>query len=593
MRKFFNTADVIVGHNIIRWDKQHLERILGIEIKCKLVDTLALSWTMFPDRNKHGIESWGESFGIKKPPIDDWYNLKLEEYVHRCEEDVKINRRLWEYIYNKLLHLYKSPLEIWRYIDYIMFKMECARLQEEHGWKIDVEYCTNSLKYLLEEQQKKVDALKSVMPSVPIKAKRAKPVRFEKKDGTYTKKGNAWLQLLAEQNLPKDVEETEVVIGYEEPNPRSPVQVKEWLFSLGWKPETFEYKKNKKGELRAIPQVHLKEGKGVCQSVKKLFEKEPALENLNGFGILNHRIPILEGFLSTRSKHDKVMAQIQGLTNTLRFQHAHPCVNLPRSNRLYSEGIRGSLIADDGYVLCGADMSSLEDRLKQHFIYPYDPEYVHSMLREDFDPHIELAMIAKRLSKEDKEFYQWYEKQDKDHIFSDNENKNYKHIKAIRSIFKNGNYACQYGAFPKRLAITCQVSIEEAKEIYDAYWKLNDAIKTVSKKQKVVYVGDEMWLQNPINKFYYSLRERKDIFSTLVQGSASYVFDVWVGHVLKERKQLTAQFHDEIVLCVKEGFQDKATELLTRAIDKTNNELKLNRDLGIGIQFGYRYSEIH
>lgn len=594
MRKFFEVADVVVGHNLIRWDRPNLERILGIKIKAKFVDTLALSWTLFPELNRHGLEEWGEIFGIKKPKIHDWSTLPLEKYVHRCEEDVKINVRLWKKVYDKLLYLYGSDKSLWKYIDYITFKMKCAALQEESGWKVDVEYCQEALKTLLKERQQKFDVLIKTMPKVPVITKKQKPKRFIKQDGTYTKLGNSWLELLASQKLPKETEELEVVVDYVDGNPGSPIQIKKWLDDLGWKPITFEYKKNKvTGEIREIPQVNLKDGKGVCESVKLLFDKAPELEHLNNLGILNHRIPILEGLLTTRDKDNKVKAQVKGLANTLRFQHAHPCVNLPRSNRLYSDGIRGSLISDDGYVLCGADMASLEDRLKQHFIYPLDPEYVKSMLREDFDPHIELAMIAGKLDQEDKKFYQWFDAQGSQFAFSPEEKKRYKTIKAIRSIFKNGNYACQYGAFPKRLALTCGISIEEAKEVYDAYWKLNHAIKKVSQKQKIKYVNDEMWLLNPISGFYYSLREKKDVFSTLVQGSASYVFDLWLQFILEKREQLTAQFHDEIVLCIKIGFEKQAEELLIESINKTNEKLKLNRELGIGIQYDRRYSNIH
>ena len=43
MRKFFTEAEVLVGHNIIRYDIPLVEKLLGIEVKAKLVDTLALS----------------------------------------------------------------------------------------------------------------------------------------------------------------------------------------------------------------------------------------------------------------------------------------------------------------------------------------------------------------------------------------------------------------------------------------------------------------------------------------------------------------------------------------------------------------------
>ena len=64
MRKAFTEADILIGHNIQRFDTPVLERLLGIKIKAKLIDTLALSWYLFPERNRHGIESWGNDFGI-------------------------------------------------------------------------------------------------------------------------------------------------------------------------------------------------------------------------------------------------------------------------------------------------------------------------------------------------------------------------------------------------------------------------------------------------------------------------------------------------------------------------------------------------
>src|SRR5690606_7483927 len=106
-------------------------------------------------------------------------------------------------------------------------------------------------------------------------------------------------------------------------------------------------------------------------------------------------------------------------------------------------------------------------------------------------------------------------------------------------------------------------------------------------QQVVKYVRDQMWLFNPISRFWYSLREKKDIFSTLVQGSGVYCFDTWVAHVLADREQLTAQFHDEIVLVVKKGFSNYNKETkqwegpivdwLKQTIKETNDFLKLNR----------------
>jgi DNA polymerase I-like protein with 3'-5' exonuclease and polymerase domains len=169
----------------------------------------------------------------------------------------------------------------------------------------------------------------------------------------------------------------------------------------------------------------------------------------------------------------------------------------------------------------------------------------------------------------------------------------FKKIKTIRSIAKNTNYAAQYGAGASRIAITANVSAHEAKNLHETYWKRNWAIKAVAEEQKVKEVDGQMWLKNPVNGFWYSLRTKKDIFSTLVQGTASYCFDIWLRFVLSKRPQVTGQFHDEFIIEVRKGNREKVTAYLRDAIRKTNEFLKLNRELDISIQFGDSYAEIH
>lgn len=585
MRDLLLSVDYIVIHNGSRWDLVHLQRLLEIEIKATIVDSLALSWYLFPERNRHGLEYWGEDFGIPKPKINDWINLTLPEYIKRCEEDVKINTRLWNMQWNKLKAIYNSEEDIWRFIKYLEFKMSCARKQEDSGWKIDKQFILDSIDKLEKERENRIDALRAAMPKVPISVTRSKPQNLYKADGTLSKRAEAWFDLLKQTNSPENSEEIEVILEHIDGNPSSTDQIKDWLFSLGWKPQTF--KQNKKKE--DVPQINQEHGKGICESIKKLFTKEPALENLDGLSILNHRIPLLKSFLEYEND-GYVQAAIQGLTNTLRFQHAKPCVNMPKVEKPYGYEIRGSLIAPDGYELCGADMSGLEDRLKQHFIFPYDPEYVQKLMDKDYDPHITLAVMADMLRRNEADLYKILDKKEE----KDKEEKlEYARIKGIRSIAKNGNYACQYNAYPPRLAITCGITLAKAKVLFDAYWGLNWSIKAVTKTLKTKEVGTQVYQYNPISDFWYVLRKENDKFSTLVQGTAAYVFDLWVRNVLAERDQLTGQFHDEIILTIKKGFRNECNDLLRRSIKITNEQLKLNRELDIGIQYGERYSDIH
>ena len=578
MRQFFLEADVLVGHNIYRFDIPVVERLLGIKIKAKLVDTLALSWYLEPNRLKHGLAEWGEEFGVPKPKVDDWHNLPVKEYIHRCTEDVKINTKLWNRFWKHLNKLYDSEEEVWKFIDYLMFKMDCAREQERSGWKLDVARCELAVRELSEEKDRKTRQLAAAMPKVKTTITRTKPAKPFKKDGTASVAGAKWLSLLRNNNLPETFNgELEEVLGETEGNPGSSTQLKDWLFSLGWKPQTFKYVRDKDtGNVRKIPQINAEHGAGICPSISRMYSERPELELLDGLGVISHRLALLRGFLDS-NRDGYIQAQIQGLTNTLRFKHK-TAVNLPKATKPYGEIIRGCLIARDGCELCGSDMASLEDRLKQHYIYPHDPDYVNEMNVEGYDPHLALALMAGEVNEEQVENY----KSGAD-----------KSIKPIRDIFKNGNYACQYLAGVARLALTAGISEAKAKIVHEAYWKKNWAIKEVAKEQRVRTVDGQMWLQNPINKFWYSLRFEKDIFSTLVQGSAAYVFDLWVQTFRKKRPQLTAQFHDEVVIEVKKGFREKATALLQDAIEETNKILNLNRRLDVEVQFGDRYSEIH
>lgn len=587
---------VLVGHNIIRWDIPTLERILQIDLSDKfLVDTLALAWVLDPDRAKHGLESYGEDFGIEKPHIDDWENQSLDDYVHRCQTDVRINEALWKSQLERLSQLYDEPQDLLAYLRYISFKMGCARLQEESGWKLDEERVHTELKALTEERDKKFAELSRVMPDVPIRDIKSPPKRMLKGDGQPSELAKKWFLFLDREGLPRDHgEPVEYISGYEPPNPNSSDQKKDWLFSLGWKPRTFKYVRDTKtGEMRDIPQINLPNGGGICPSVLDLADDHPDVGVLAGYGVLSHRIGILNGFL--RDVVDgRLKAKVAGLTNTLRFKHAE-IVNLPKAEKLYAEGIRSCLVADEGEELCGADQSSLEDRIKQHYIFDYDPEYVHELNKPDYDAHLDIAGLVYDLSKHKEGI-------SPDHVrvykAGDKSNKElYNGIKNKRGIFKNGNYACQYGAMPPRLVLTCDIDLKTAQLLYDAYWKRNWAIKEVAKNQKVKTIKvagrQEMWLLNPVSGFWYSLRAKKDIFSTLVQGTAAYVFDLWVRELLKERPQLTGQFHDEIILSIKKGFRQQATDLLNRSIQKTNTLLQLNRELDISIQFGDNYGEIH
>lgn len=595
MRSFFLSCDVLVGHNIIRWDIPTIERILDIKIEARLIDTLTLSWCLEPNKFLHGLDDWGKHFGIAKPKIDnkEWLGALphetqeqfLNKMKHRCQEDVKINCKLWDKQVKDLGNLYdNNAKEANRFVDYIMFKMDCAREAEASRWKLDVERASRVLAELRASKAEKEALLKEAMPPIPVWRTKKYPSVFRKKDGKLSAAAIAWLDLLEKEGLPEDhTDPVKYIAQYKEPNPSSHVQIKDWLYSLGWKPETFKYDtvldpQSRRFRKVAKPQVRdeVRGEKVLCNSVKKLFDKEPALEVMEGLSVINHRIGIFKGYLENCSEDGFLQAKISGLTNTLRFKHS-VIVNLPSVKKPFGMDVRGCLMARDGYELVGSDMSSLEDRTKQHFIWDYDPEYVKQMMTDDFDPHLDLAVVAGFLTEEEA---QQHKDGEADFGFE-------------RSSAKTANYACTYKAGGATVARGAGLTKEEGEALVEKYWVRNWAILEVEKAMKTKRCLKSMWLQNPISGFWYSLRAEKDIFSTLNQGSGVYCFDTWIKHFRAKRPQLTGQMHDEVILEIKQGHREAAEKLLRDAIDATNNELKLNRDLDIDVQFGATYAEIH
>lgn len=582
MRSYFSKAKVLVGHNIARYDIPALERLLGITITAKLVDTLALSWYLYPNRLRHGLAEWGEEFGIPKPVVEDWEDQPVEVYIHRCEEDVKINTKLWEKMWKHLLKLYGSEEEAWRLIDYLSFKMKCAAEQEKHRWKLDVDKCTEALNRLTLLREEKIEELKLAMPPDRKMGFKSKPVKMflKGKVNCLTAVGKQWLELLAEKGLPEDFDGVvEYVKSEKEPNPGSHEQIKAWLYSLGWEPFTFKYDRDKiTGDVRKIPQVQQDKtkGPGLCSSVKELYVKEPKLEVLDGLSILTHRISVLSGFLDNVDGDGYVRAEVQGLTNTLRFKH-RVVVNLPGVDKLYGADIRGCLVAPEGYELCGSDMSSLEDRTKQHYMWDYDPDYVRAMLAQDFDPHLDLAQFAGELTALQ---VAMHKAKEQDHG-------------AVRKVYKGVNYACVYGASAATVSRTAGCNLQKGEKLVAAYWKRNWSVKKIAEDQTVKTCAGQKWLYNPVSRFWYSLRFEKDRFSTLNQGTGVYCFDVWMGHVNNGGPPVIGQFHDEGIWLIKLGNRERMTAHIRSAMDKTNAELQLNRELDCSVDFGATYADIH
>ena len=575
MREFFATRKTLVGHNHIRFDIPAVEKVLGIKVEARLIDTLALSWYLHHDRLKHGLEGYGNQYGVPKPEIKDWNSLTPEEYAHRCDEDVKINLRLWRDLNIKLKQLYSVSEEKDRLIDYLSFKLDCAKEQEALQWKLDVPKAQAAYDEISRLKEEKVEQLSDAMPKRTITRMAIRPKVMHKKDGELSSHGEKWIALCKDNKQSETSIQFVVKTGEERGNPNSNDQVKDWLYSLGWKPRTYKFLRDKvTGDERKIEQV--RKNSELCQSVRNLSEIDPAVDLLDGLTVLTHRAGILKSFLECNNE-GWLQAGIAGLTNTFRFKHYRPLVNLPSVDKPYGDVIRGCLTCPEGYVLAGADMTSLEDTTKRHYMKPLDPDYVEEMTRDGFDPHLDLALHAGVINQDD----------------IDKHNSGERSLKALRKNYKVVNYSATYGVGAPKLSRETGMSKKEAKTLLEAFWSRNWAIEKVAKDLQTRELFNSTWLKNPVSGFWYSLRSDKDRFSTLNQGTGVFCFDTWVSLCRSKGIKSIGQFHDEVIALVKKGEEGAVEKIMHDAAIKLNERVQLNVPLGTDVQFGNTYADIH
>lgn len=768
---------VLVMHNGICYDLEAL-KIFGFDVsKVKIADTLYMSWILdfFKENPRYGLEQYGVELGFPKPPISDWEKLTQEEYDNRVFGDINIQKRLWLKLCNQFAELYDIPKDsmletnVFNHhaFKYWMWKGEQLRKQQENKWKFDVEAAEKLSVEILETIDTKMEELTKVMPEVPVMGKASPPAKPYKANGELSATGLKWRNLTKKHGFPFDhKEDIEFVKSYNPPNPQSPQQIKNWLESLGWVPETFEYKKDGRDE-RKIPQVYLKKTGGmVCPSIEALAENHPELEHLVGLGVYKHRSGMVKGWLKNH-KEGFLEARAQGFTNTQRLKHAE-IVNLPSGRVLLGSEIRSLLtVRNPDNVLIGSDLSSLENRLKFHFQMPLDPDFVNAQMSDDFDPHLAIAVMAGLLTKDEENFYKVvsggfpaskYKTEVLDTMLSWSEEfqgEEVKRISKIRASGKEANYACvpttykvstphgvkkwedlsigdevwgsdnygrrirthiqhihhykdaqtvgimmdgekvhstrnhrwlksagfgsyvttqdilddigsdrrssitlipvlrdnigiyrshsegyslvgdfiedvfclttesgnfemvlpsgklmltgncQYGAGAKTVARSAKVSLEVGKQLVEGYRELNWSVDVIAKNTFVKRTSFGDFQLNPLNKMFYPLKTDKDRFSTLIQGSGSYVLDLWLMFIekrldmaveagaVKFRPMLIGQMHDE---CIYECHKDDATfvrKLIKDAIGDVNQAMKLEVDLDCDVQQGLKYSEIH
>lgn len=167
-------------------------------------------------------------------------------------------------------------------------------------------------------------------------------------------------------------------------------------------------------------------------------------------------------------------------------------------------------------------------------------------------------------------------------------------IKGIRQKAKTVNYSALYGVGAKKLARSTGISVRDAQNLLEAFWKINWAVKAVAGQQYIKHLPNgEMWVKNSVSGFYHSLRYEKDVWSTVNQSTGVYCFDKWIALCRSRGIRVCMQFHDEQAFYFPDGEDERYYGILKGSIATLNKHLKLNVPLDVDVKFGKNYAEVH
>lgn len=625
LKVFCNPANNIVMHNGRRYDKPAVEKMFGVVVTANIIDSLSLAWYLEPNRikegKKYGLESYGEDFGVLKPAIESWEGLTYEEYKHRCEQDTLINIKLWEKLLAKLRLIYdEDETNSQRIVNLLNWIMDCSYMQEQQKIEVDMVKLEENLSHFESLKEEKIKQLIEAMPKKKIIKELNKPKKMFKADGSDSALALKWYAKLEElgagRDYPHDV--VKYIDSFEDGNPDSVKQKKEWLYSLGWKPQTFKHNRNKEtNEVKIVEQI-MTDDKMLCPSVLKLIEVEPAIEHLDGLTVLTHRIGLLKGFRDNRDENNMIYQRLSQLTISLRWAHS-VIVNLPKytGKQDIRDGkwIRECLVAGKGKKVVQSDLSGIESRTSDHYTFHINPERIKKTQMPFFDPHCEIAVQSNLMTRDEEVFFV-FKSAVKDNpelqveTFSEiykpteevyrmlslppeEQSKIIGSLKLQRSKGKTTNYASLYKVGAETLGRNLEISKIEAQGLIDAYWKIHFAVRMASDSFEVKRVGNENWIFNPISRFWYYLRNEKDKFSIVNQSSAVFCFNMWVWNCTRKGIWPVTQSHDDQLFVVDEDKVEETVKIINTSMDNVNKQLQLNVLLACETQVGNNVAETH
>ena len=340
--KFLDNCTELIGHHIVSFDLLALEKILvwkprkGIKVTDTLIYSQVLKYRRFGFG--HSLGAWGQFLNHSKPEHEDWSQWS-KEMETRCREDVKINVKVYKHLMAELnSRKRKEHLEIGIRAEHAASAF--VGRANYLGWPFDI-------KRARELHAEMESRLKAIADEIEPKLKlRIKPYdsKGETKSPVYIKSGNynkftaTWFDVsqesgCQEENWQRPVWGEFCRVEVVKPEIGSQDALRDYLYSIGWEPQEWNYVKDDKGRpIKSSPKLDE-------DSLSKLGRDG---ELISTFFSIRARFSILDTWIN--QDYDFSTGRIYGdcfVIGTPTFRATHKVIaNIPSEDATYGPEIR-------------------------------------------------------------------------------------------------------------------------------------------------------------------------------------------------------------------------------------------------------------
>jgi DNA polymerase III epsilon subunit-like protein len=536
--KFLQSADKLIGHNIIGYDIPLIKKLYDINLydTDKVLDTLTISRLSNPVREGgHSIEKWGYRLGgVQKQVHEDWTQFS-EEMLTRCIKDVKINKKLFNYLKKECVGFSK---------DSILLEHETTNVlqtQHENGFLFDEKEAMLLLSKLNKRKSEVETEVHETFKPKWVDVKEVKPKL--KKDGTLSKSG------LTEIEYSERVKTNDVSVfmrkELKEFNLGSRQQIGEYLKDFGWKPKNF------------TPTGQPIVDESTLNKVKHIKEASLIAE----FLLLQKRAAQVSSWIDALKDDGRVHGSVI-CTGAITGRMAHRSPNMAQVPAIYSpygKECRACWTVPDGYKLVGVDASGLELRMLAH--YMADEEYINEIINGDI--HTANQTFAGLKSRDEA---------------------------------KTFIYALIYGAGDEKIGSIIKGSRADGKLLRERFLSSLPALATL--KNRVDIAAEKKFLKGLDGRKIF-LRHKHAALNTLLQGAGAILMKKGLVILDKRLRQSNLDFkfvgniHDEWQIEVRACQANRVGQLAVESLIDAGKYYNLRCPMDGEYKIGENWSETH